>query len=150
MKKAKYLSLLIMIFILLTSCSAAPKYVPNGFTKSEEHFDKDGFQDYTDFCIYTYDSADCFINNSNYSIITDNDIENLKCYFDNFQGWMETEERLNEYSFDSNSISLGDYFHIETKEGEQIGGGKYAKYDNYDVYFFDIETMTLYYIHNNI
>ena len=144
MKKVICFSLLITVFITLTACSATPKYVPNGFAKSEEHFDKEGFQDYTDFCIYQYDSADHFLGNSKYSIITDKDIENLQGYFDNFKGWMEVKDRLKEYSFDSSSISQGDYFHIETKPTSE------DKYVDYDVYFFDVETLTLYYIHNNI
>ena len=52
--------------------------------------------------------------------------------------------------FDINDINEGDYVKIKTKEGQKIANGKYETYDNYSVYFFDIETLTLYYIHNNI
>ena len=38
----------------------------------------------------------------------------------------------------------------ETKEGKEIEDSKYGKFDDYSVYFFDAETLTLYYIHNNI
>lgn len=127
-----------------------PNYVLNDYTDSEEYYDKDGFQDYTDFCIYRYDSADEFIDSRLYDKVFENDVENIRSYFDNFKGWMEAENRLDEYSFDSTSVSEGDYYHIETKEGEPIGQGKYSKFDNYSVYFFDVETNTLYYIHNNI
>lgn len=48
------------------------------------------------------------------------------------------------------SSNEGDYARIATKEGEKIGDSKYQKYDNYSIYFFDTETLTLYYIHNNI
>ena len=54
------------------------------------------------------------------------------------------------YDFDTSIITEGDYVRIETKEGEEIGDSTYGKYDNYSVYFFDRETLTLYYIHNNI
>lgn len=63
--------------------------------------------------------------------------------------WMH-KNRLNEYKFDINTINEGDYVLIKTKEGKEIGNSQYGKYDNYSVYLFDSETLTLYYIHNNI
>ena len=63
---------------------------------------------------------------------------------------MESKDRLKEYDFDVTKITEGDFFRIKTKEGESIGDSKYQKFDNYTLYFFDTETLTLYYIHNNI
>ena len=55
------------------------------------------------------------------------------------------------YSFDRNvQINKGDYYYIYTLEGKPIGNSKYRKFDNYDVYYVDIETKTVYYIHANI
>lgn len=145
--------LLVTVFIVAYVCLCflfTPNYVLNDYTYSEVYYGKDGFQDYTDYCIYRYDSADEFINSRLYDKASENDVENIRSYFDNFKGWMEAENRLDEYSFDSDFVSLGDYYHIETKEGEPIGQGKYSKFDNYSVYLFDVETNTLYYIHNNI
>lgn len=59
-------------------------------------------------------------------------------------------DRLDEYDFDESVINSWDYIRIKTKEGEKIGDSKYEKYDNYSVYYFDIETLTLCYIHSNI
>ena len=136
--------LIYLVYLLI------PDYVLRGYTDSEEYYDKNGFQDYTDFCIYRYDSAEKFIYSRLYNKVSENDVENIRSYFDNFKGWMEAENRLDEYSFDSASVSAGDYYHIETKEGEPIGQGKYSKFDNYSIYFFDVESKTLYYIHTNI
>ena len=58
--------------------------------------------------------------------------------------------QLDEYDFNESIINEGDYVKIKTKEGQPIGNSKYKKYDNYNVYFFDSETKTLYYIHSNI
>ena len=63
---------------------------------------------------------------------------------------MISQEREKEYDFDINLITEGDYVKIKTKEGKEIGNYKYGKFDDYSVYFFDVETLTLYYIHNNI
>ena len=47
-------------------------------------------------------------------------------------------------------INSGDYFYIYTLEGKPIGQSIYGKYDNYDVYYVDIESCTVYFIHSNI
>ena len=53
------------------------------------------------------------------------------------------------FIFDYEIIDENDYVRIKTSEGEPIGDREYGKYDNYDVYFFDVESLTLYYIHSN-
>jgi len=63
---------------------------------------------------------------------------------------MKVENRLDVYDFDINTVSEGDYVRIKTKEGKKIGNGKYSKFDNYTIYFYDIQSNTLYYIHSNI
>ena len=66
--------------------------------------------------------------------------------------WVETSDgdlKAN-YDFDKNVISAGDFFYIETKAVEPVGKEAYGKYDNYSVYYFDIDTNVLYYFHSNI
>ena len=124
--------------------------IPLGYIDKMEYFDENSFQDYTDYCVYLYDSADSFIANQNYHKITADEIDNIKSYFENFQSWMEASDRIAQYDFDENCINESDYVRIETKEGESIGTGKYGKFDNYTIYFFDCESLTLYYIHSNL
>ncbi len=150
MKKAMGAFLLATTIFLFIGCSGKPKYVPDGYTECKEYYDESGFQDYTDFCIYKYDSADSFIANKAYSKIGELDIENVKGYFEHFERIMKLENRMDEYTFDIASVSFGDYVRIETKEGKPIGESRYGKYDDYNVYFFDTDTKTLYYIHTNI
>lgn len=142
--------LLILIFVI-TGCSSQEDIVeiPKGYTYKEEYYDENGFQDYTDYAKYIYPSQSVIINNDDYKKITKEDIESIKGYFNNFRNWM-TSSRLDEYDFYDSMINEGDYVRIKTKEGEKIGNSQYNKYDNYSVYFFDIETLTLYYIHSNI
>ena len=47
-------------------------------------------------------------------------------------------------------VNKGDYIKVITKEGQTKNGKKYQRFDDYTVYFFDVETYTLYYIHGNI
>lgn len=151
MKKLFVFLLCIVILCTLAGCGRIPDpHIPYGYLSSEEHWDKEGFQDYTDFCVFRYDSLRSFEAMTDYAEITDADIEKIAGYFSNFRMWMETENRINEYSFDESCISEGDYCFIKTKEGQRIGSSTYGKYDFYSVYFFDTESLTLYYIHTNI
>ena len=150
MKRFVCMVLTCLSILCLNGCSSGSD-LPKGYTSKEEFLDKNGWQDYTDYCKYYYNSTSV-IENSQYRMITESDIEEIKGYFSNFRGWMEAGNRLEEYDFDDSSITEGDYVFIETKEGEPIGkaGHTYGKYDNYTVYFFDVESCVLFYIHSNI
>lgn len=49
---------------------------------------------------------------------------------------------------DNNEIKNNTNYDIVKKE--DIGDTKYDKFDDYSVYFYDIDKNTLYYIHSNI
>lgn len=115
------------------------KMILDGYYKKEEYFDKQGFQDYTDYCKYFYKKNDMFISNKSYKKVRQEDIEKIKGYFQNLEKWMDIEYRSNEYDFDEEVISEGDYFYIDASDN----------YDNYNIYFFDSEKLILYYGHNN-
>ena len=102
-----------------------------------EYWDNSSFQDYTDYYKSKYD--DLIKNNQAYGIVRKEDIDVLKKHFDDFSSWLKY--RAYEYDLDNIYITEGDYFLIK----KDIG-----KYDNYTVYFYDIETHILYYIHSNI
>ena len=140
--------LIVGIMIFITGCDKG-RYVdiPKGYVKSEEYFDKEGIQDSSDYATYIYNDEKVIVNDDKYKKISSDDIENIRSYFDDFYGVIRLEGI---YDFDTSIITEGDYVRIETKEGEEIGDSTYGKYDNYSVYFFDRETLTLYYIHNNI
>ena len=143
--------LLIILMFAMTGCSQSKMVgIPDGYIDKEEYYDKDGFQDYTDYAKYVYDSKDVIISNEDYKKLKQDDIQNIVGYFEDFSVLMESADRLSEFDFDISNINEGDYIKIKTKEGQKIGNGKYGKYDNYSVYFFDVESLTLYYIHNNI
>lgn len=59
----------------------------------------------------------------------------LKQYFNNFQSEFMSEP--DKYDFDSSCITEGDYYYRKEE-----GGG-------YDVGLYDLESHTLYYIHDN-
>ncbi len=153
MKKLFLAIVLVIVILATTGCSNSKIIgIPDGYINKEEHFDKEGIQDFTDYAKYIYGSEDVITGNKEYKKIEYNDIQNVVGYFEDFSGWMKAADRLSEYDFDMRIISEGDYYKVKTKEGQIIGNSEhqYRKYDNYSVYFFDVETLTLYYIHNNI
>lgn len=150
MKKTFILSFMLLFFITGCSSQADNIGIPKGYIDKKEYYDKDGFQDYTDYAKYIYSEPDIIIFDDDYKKIFQEDIESIKGYFEDFKNRMESSNRLNEYDFKENVINEGDYIRIKTKEGQKIGDSEYTKYDNYSIYYFDMDSLTLYYIHSNI
>ena len=144
--------LCVMLFLTFSGCRIIKHdpYIHNGYTQSQEHRQKERFQDITDFCVYHYDSDKSFRNDPNYTEMKAEDVESIRGFFSNFKQWMEAQHRLDEYTFDEACISEGDYFLIKTKEGERVSDFVYGQYDSYTLYFFDRESFSLFYIHTNI
>ncbi len=122
--------------------------------ESNEFYTNGAFQDYTDYAKYIYDNIIIQdLESSEYlTIITADDVENIILFIEDFEGWVEAcgGELKENYDFDKTIITDGDFFYIDTKEGESIGQGTYGKFDNYSVYYFDVDAQILYYFHNNI
>ena len=122
--------------------------------ESREFYTNDGFQDYTDYAKYIYDNITIQdLESSEYfTITTADDVVDILLYIDDFEGCVEVcdGELYENYDFDKTIITVGDYFYIDTKEGEPIGQRTYRKFEYYDVYYFDVDAQILYYFHNNI
>lgn len=152
MKRSVVFLLVCLICGALAGCSASGfmgrlsfySGFPSGFTAKEEHFDPEGFQDFTHYCKYYYPDDSGFKDNAEFVSVADEGVNSVRGYFNNFRNWMEISKRLGEYDFDDSIITPDDLVRIEKKQGNL------SRYDDYDVYFFDRGTNTLYYIHNNI
>ena len=148
---------ILLVTLLVAGCSLSDRVgdklngVPSGYVSVEEHFDPDGFQDYTDYAKYYYENGETtFAHRRHYQMVKETDIVEIQSYFSNFRSWMKAEDRLAEYDFDPACISAGDYWYLEDKEGKRIGDSRYKKYEDYTLRLYDTETDTLFYIHNNI
>ena len=159
--RKKYLTILIIILItvfiififaslFLRSFDAKMQGMPK-YDKSMCYY-SDGFQDYTDYCKYFYNEISIkeFEKHSGFKRVTEQDVENIKSYFENFSNWVVHTEYYNNYDFDRSNIKINDCYYIKDKEGQPIGKSAYKKYDSYDVYYVDMENYILYFIHNNI
>ena len=148
--------LLIILISTLSSCTAPEDKVLNslGEYKSKEFYTEGEFQDYTYYAKYYYDSVN-FTDNEYFSKIGQADIDVLNEHLDDFESWIETyregdasREIVVNYDFDRSIIDSEDYLYIDSEKHTWDDG--YTSLVNYDVYFFDTQTNTLYYFHNNI
>ena len=151
MKKKVSIILLVVLTFMVTGCSNAKiADIPKGYIREYEYYDEDDSGAYNDYAKYVYPSKDMVLNNNECVLISENEIENIKGYFLKIANRLNSDNRLGEFDFDYDIIDNNDYVRIETKEGEKISNGEYGKYDDYSVYFFDTDTLTLYYIHSNV
>lgn len=167
MKRFALLFSLILVLISFTSCIKAPDMdsvldsVFNAETLQEKVSESigecdnevmwthGGFQDYTDYGIYSYSSVN-LKDNQFLKPFTDNDIEKINGFIDNFESWVDTfkenapnDELVLNYKFDRSVIDNSDYFYISETDSDM-------EFSDYDVFIFDSQTNTLYYFHNNI
>ena len=77
-------------------------------------------------------------------------IDEFEQVIDSLRDGDEGADLVNNYRFSRDDIDESDYLYIYDREGKPMGDGTYSKYDYYNVYFFDSQTTTLYYFHNNI
>ena len=151
MKKLAAALFSLVLVVSLAGCSIPKDDVLDSLGKyeSKQFFTSGGFQDFTDYAKYCFDSVD-FSDNSYFQIITESSRENLEAHIDDFENWVQAvrdtdadNEVVVNYDFDRSVISDSDYIYI-------YDDPDYREFGNYNVYYFDVETNILYYFHNNI
>ena len=127
-----------------------------GKAMSVQRYSCAGFGDSTDFGIYTFPGASPGESEYFKPVTAESETE-LLGYIDEFEQVIDSlrdgdegADLVNNYRFSRDDIDGSDYLYISDRDGEAIGDGVYSKYDSYNVYFFDSQTTTLYYFHNNI
>ena len=115
--------------ILLSACSSKSNEIIEGYSNCEEYY-SDGFQDYIDYCKYFYKESEDkkFEENSYYSIVTKENIDDIKSYFDKFP--YESMEDSNKYDFETDNINEGDYYSLRAGSNN----------DNYSVFLYDVNS----------
>ena len=129
---------IILCMILLSACSSKSNEIIEGYSNCEEYY-SDGFQDYIDYCKYFYKESEDkkFEENSYYSIVTKENIDDIKSYFDKFP--YESMEDSNKYDFETDNINEGDYYSLRAGSNN----------DNYSVFLYDVNSHILYYTNYN-
>ena len=149
----KRLIVLTVLVLLLSACTGPTRHddilFSLGHYESGHFYTSGGFQDYTDFAVYTYAAVD--LEDSFYfSPLTEGDLETMSAFLDDFEGWIDAIRRSDpqnevvvNYQFDRSMMDTGDWFYIYENP-------EYSKFGCYDIWFLDSQTNVLYYFHNNI
>lgn len=124
------------------------------FNEREANYTDVGFGDSVEYGEYCFSDEDMekFSQNRWYEPVTTENAEKIYGYFEDYEGWLPSTDFADKYDFDKErQIKIGDYFYIYTSEGESINNSSsYGQYDNYDVYYVNMEANTVYFIHANI
>ena len=117
-------------------------------------YSEGGFQDYTDYAKYYYTSVS-IEENEYLKKIQESDFAEIDKHLNDFENWIKIFKDKDDslalvvkYDFNRNIIDVEDYIYIRSEEHTWDDG--FTSLVSYDVYFFDTQTLTLYYFHNNI
>lgn len=114
------------------------------------------FQDYTIYRKYYYSNvteAD-FEGNKYFKKLTNENMSEFEEYLINYENCVDSwsdnkdDEVHKAYDFSKEMLKEGNYFYIYDKGVER--GDTSWKFSSYDIYYFDLPSQTLYFMHNNI
>ena len=152
MKLIKFFLLLCLPVLLLIGCAGDGAVLLSLPAYTHKEFYTEGvWQDFTDYGVWVFSpfAESKLEENPYFERVTD--VEDLCSYIDCYEGRISEESELSEhYHFEKTWIDTEDYYFLYTKEGDPIGNTTYRKFDNYDLYIFDLDTWTLYFFHSNI
>ena len=139
-------SVLLFLMVGIAGCALQGEFVLDGYSDCEEYFE-DGFGDSVDYCKYFYTKEDdaLFQNSVDYKEVTDAEISDLIAYFEEYRQTMSKYQ--DKYDFNVSAVNAGDYYVLED---DYLTEETSIPYSNYTLYYYDIETHTLYHIHSNI
>lgn len=149
----KIILMILVCFILyfgIKSCAPTfdDEYILEGYS-NQTSLNTGSVPDFSIYNKYYYDEYmdQKFIDSGLYQKVEEINIQYISEYFDYIKRQFKNEGMGDGFDFDNNVITVGDYFHISTKEGQKISDAEYGKFDIYKVYLYDMETHTLYFIH---
>jgi len=114
-------------------------------------FYRDGvWREHIDYAKYYYHDVDyADLDNSQYfQVIDKENIEEVRKYVKDFEEhgglWDDSEIDLN-YDFKVDTVEIGDYFYVSDYANNEETRLHYKKFKCYDLYYFDVESKTLYF-----
>ena len=160
MRKLCAFLFVLIICISISACKAPEDKILMSLGEYKDHvyYTQGTFQDYTDYAKYYYDSVD-LTENEYFNKIQESDLAKIGEHLDDFESWIETyrendpsREIVVNYDFDRSIIDSEDYIYIDSEVFATTwdDGTTDITLANYNLYFFNTQTQTLYYFHNNI
>ena len=156
MKKLLFILISVLLISSFTACEAPKNKVLVSLGEYNDYvfYSEGGFQDYTDYAKYYYTSVN-IEENEYLTKIQEADFAEIDKHLNDFENWIKnfkdkdnSLELVVNYDFNRNIIDVEDYIYIHSEEHTWDDG--FTSLVSYDIYFFDTQTLTLYYFHNNI
>lgn len=104
----------------------------------------EGFMDFTDYCRYTY-KRDVKLN-KHFNKVSGLDIHFLRTLIESFP--YDFLDEPDNYDFPAEKVSVGDSYFVKDNDYTPNADDGYIM-DNTTFYFYDAETRTMYYFHND-
>lgn len=155
-KKFIYFLISLLLICSFSACNSPKDKVLVSLGEYNDYvfYSEGGFQDYTDYAKYYYTSVS-IEENEYLKKIQESDFAEIDKHLNDFENWIkifkdkdDSLELVVKYDFNRNIIDVEDYIYIRSEEHTWDDG--FTSLVSYDVYFFDTQTLTLYYFHNNI
>ncbi len=148
MKKSKiflfiFIIILLVFVILLFDNLLKDTNIIKGYIKTESYGDKYGFQHYLEYYKYYYNPEKDLEFDALYCKVNNEDIEEIKLYYNDYKERISKQDRLDEYDFNEDIIDENDYFILYDKSNRNFGK-KYEKFYYYILYFYDTGSHILY------
>lgn len=155
-KRASVLVILVILVLSLSSCQILgnPVISSLGTYSHREFYSEGAFQDFTDYGKYYFISANA-AQSMYFKQLQASDLPVIHEHLNDFENWIEvfrstdaSRKIVQNYDFDRQIIDTEDYIYL-VSETHTWGDG-HTSLISYDLYFFDSQTLVLYYFHNNI
>ena len=140
------LSVLVVYLLFIVIDISCDFRILAGYSSSAEYYQKDVFQDSTDYAEYYYEENkdDHFRKSKYYEKLTKEKSAELTYFLDDFERclYLHRADYEKWYSFSRDFIDGEDYCSITFRYPEN-------KLESYNIYYYDMQSHTLYFFHSN-
>lgn len=105
---------------------------------------------FTDYGKYIYKNDVDFSKNPYFKRVTEDDIKILSEYEKIFASFLTKEYYKEDYDFSMSLADTQDYLYIANRENKEAYSVYKGNFDAFDIYFYDTQGRTLYFMHSNI
>lgn len=105
---------------------------------------------FTDYSKYFYDEEIDFSSNGYFKKVEEKDIEIIKGYYEVYDEFAKKEYFYSDFSFNMDLVDTDDFYFIVNKLNKESYKSYKENYDAFDIYFFDVQSLTLHFMHSNI
>lgn len=155
-----FFTVILILTILFVGCSAYKK-IPSDPNEIQGYFIPDGYYDsYVYDCYefqysriyseYKYINSEHFMNNQSYHKVAYDEVEFIKEHFSyayscsyGFDELYEKDHNFMWYNYEE-QVKVGDYVRVYSPDSNDDA---FVRYHKFDLYYFDVELNSLFYIH---